>query len=149
MFLDRVTLQILQILLQSRIGIRVAMRDVNSIMIVIELQSKGKTAIIPSKFAFHIVSVVTYLPALTHPSHSFRHRSLLRVNQRLHAYIVETVGFEQVDDVEPILYVFSGVGNREEVPLRVAIGVVISRQDKIVLKLQSKSVMLLLLDHPS
>lgn len=149
MFFDRVALQIFQILLQPCVGVWVTMCNINGIVIVIKLQSKGKTAVIPSKFALHIVGVVAYLPALAHPSHSFRHRSLLRVYERLHAYVVETVGFEQIDDIEPIFHVFSGVGNREEVPLRVAIGVVISRQDEIVLKLQSKSAKWLLLDDPS
>lgn len=149
MFFDRVTLQILQIFLQSRVGVRIAVRDVYSIVIVIELQGKGKTAIISSKFALHIVGVVAYFAALTNPPHSFRHRSLLGVNERLHAYVVETVGFEQVDDVEPILYVFSGVGDREEVPLSVPVCVVISCQDEIVLKFQSKMRKLLLLDDSS
>lgn len=103
------------------------MRDVDSIIIVIELQSKGKTAIIPSEFALHVVGVVAYFSTLTHPSYSLSHRSLLGVDQRLHAYVVEAVWFEQVDDVEPILYIFSGVGDREEVPLGVSVCVVVSR----------------------
>ena len=138
MLFNGIALQILQVLLQPGVCVRIAMRDVNSIVIVVKLQGKGETAVVSSKLAFHIVCVVADLSALAHPANSFRHRSLLGVNKRLHAHVVKTVGFEQVYDVESVLHVFPGVGHRQEVPLRVAVGVVVRCQDQIVLKLQSK-----------
>lgn len=75
----------------------------------LKFKGKGQTAVISSIFSFHIVSKVTYLASFSHPAHSSVQSVSLGIDQGFHSYIVKAVRFEEVDDVEAIFYIFSGV----------------------------------------
>jgi hypothetical protein len=69
------------------------------------------------------------------PSYIFGGCILLRVKQWLHAHIVETVWLKQVNDIEPIFDILSGISNGEEIPLSMSIGIKISSKYQIILEL--------------
>jgi hypothetical protein len=75
-----------------------------------KFECEAKAAIISSKFSLHIISVVTDVSSFPNPSYSFIEGSPFRIDEWFHAYVIETVRFEEIDDVKPILNVFSGVG---------------------------------------
>ena len=108
------------------------------------LKSKreAKIAIISSKFSLHIIGIVAYISTFSNPSHASRQSSSFRINEWFHSNVIETVWLEKIDDVEAILYVFTSVGYREKVPLCVAVGIVVSCQYQIILKLWSLSIIL-------
>lgn len=99
----------------------------------LKFQGEGKTAVISAIFSFHIVGVVAYLSTFSNPSDSFVQCVPIWVDQWLHAYVVEAVRLKQVDNIEPILYIFPGISYWKEVPLGMAVGVVVSGKDQIVL----------------
>ena len=58
---------------------------------------------------------------------------LVRVDQDLHALVVETLGFDHVEHIEFDLHSFPDVAHSEEEPLGVSFGVHIILQDEVVL----------------
>jgi len=113
----------------------------------LELQSKRKTAIISSKFSFHIISIVAYICSFSDPSNSFSKCCSFWIYKRFHSYIVKWIRFEQIDYIEAIFYIFSGIGNGKEIPLCVSVGVVVGGQYQIILKLGSKLIIVVLLNN--
>lgn len=61
----------------------------------------------------------------------------LRVDQRLHAEVVDSLGLHEVLHVELVRPSLSQVGQAEVEPLRVPVGVDVERQLKVVLRLLS------------
>lgn len=102
-----------------------------------KFQCKRQTAVIPSKLSFHIICVIAYISSLSDPTNSFIQSILLRIYQRLHPHIVQTVRFQQIDNIEAILHVFSRICYWKKVPLSVAIRIIISCQHQIIFKLWS------------
>lgn len=85
---------------------------------------------------FHAVLIVAYVIAVSLPTQSaFIIRLYFRIHQRLHALVVATLGFDEVDDVEFIGNVLSSVLDLEEEPLGVIIGPVVILKNEIILKL--------------
>jgi hypothetical protein len=77
-----------QVTHQICIGVRVTMREVNSVIIVIELHAERESVVVPGIFAFHAVLVVAYVATAAEPSFSTPFSLLLRVYHGAHPMIV-------------------------------------------------------------
>lgn len=109
------------------------MGDINLIVIISESNFKLKRVIIAATFLFERVLIVGDVLAIAIPADTPGSLSLLRrVEERLLALIVAAVVFDEVDDRELILGVFSDVRNLEVKPLGVSRGVVIVLQNQCI-----------------
>lgn len=59
--------------------------------------------------------------------------ALGRMHQNFESLVIEGISLHQIEDIEFVFYVLPGVGDGEEVPLRVSTSVVIWMDDEIVL----------------
>lgn len=107
------------------------MGDINLIVIITESDFKLKRVIIAATLLFERVLIVGDVLAIAVPADTPGSLSLLRgVEERLLALVVAAVIFDEVDDGELILGVFSDVRNLEVKPLGVGRGVVIILQNQ-------------------
>ena len=61
----------------------------------------------------------------------------LGVHSGLHPEVVEGIGLHHVGDVKNVPLSLAGVGDREVVPLRVALGVVVPAEHQVVLEVEN------------
>ena len=128
----RVALQLVKIALQVCVGVRIAVGKVNNVRIVLESHRPSQSVVIACVLAPHRVLIVTNVSSAPHPAFASSLGLGLRVDQRAHAMIVETVGLHQVDDIEAILLACPRVRDAEVVPLGVASRVIVRLQDQVV-----------------
>lgn len=90
----------------------------------------------PTTLLFHAVLIIAYVLAISlPPKPTLIVRFYFRIYQWLHALIVATLWFDEVDDVELIGNVFASVLNLEEEPLGVVVCTVVILKYEIVLEL--------------
>lgn len=87
-------------------------------------------------FPLQIVLVVTDLTTITIPSNLLQFRLFLRIDQRPHPRIIQTVRLHHIYDRESILHVLPGVTHREVEPLGVTECVPVGFQYQLVFELE-------------
>ncbi len=58
---------------------------------------------------------------------------LVRIDERFHAHVIQTVGFHHVDYLEAVLHIPSSIRHRKIVPLGVSSRIIICREYQVVL----------------
>ena len=101
--------------------------------LTVKLLGEGQGVEVTSIFLFHIILKIANILTIPEPGSPLELVPFERVHENPEALVVEGLGFHQIEDVEFVLHVLSGVGNREEVPLGVSSGVVIGVDDQVVL----------------
>jgi hypothetical protein len=108
-------------------------------MSTFEFESKAERVEEVSTFPFQIVLVVTDVITVSVPAHvlimdkiTVDFRLLLRVNERHHPTVVQTVRFHQVDYHELVLHVLTSVSHRKIVPLSVTDSVPVRVQNQLI-----------------
>ena len=113
--------------------VRIAMGQIDFIVVVFEGDLKWKSVIWAASFALHRVLVITNIVAVAVPANAARTCSFFcRVEKRLLSLIVTRIWLYQIDDVEFITYIFAGVWNFEVVPLSVGCRPVIILENQII-----------------
>mmetsp|Transcript_16008 Transcript_16008/g.24820 ORF Transcript_16008/g.24820 Transcript_16008/m.24820 type:complete len:261 (-) Transcript_16008:469-1251(-) len=130
-----VSLQHVQVPLNVRVGVRVAVRQVGRVLVVLERALPGQRIVVASVLALHRVLVVADVGSRSDPSPARLLAGGFGVHERPHAVVVERVGLDKVDDIEAVVLACFGVGHAEVVPLSIPSGVVVRLQDEIVLVL--------------
>ena len=111
------------------------MSKVNGVAIVFELHGPGESVVMPRRpLPRNLVLVVANVFARSLPSFACLLRGNLRVHQRLHAVIVQTVRLQEIDDVESVRPACLRVLQTEVEPLIVCLRIVIWLQDEIILE---------------
>jgi len=111
------------------------MREVNSIVFIVELHSERKRVIVSQAFALHWVLVIADVTTCPDPAFTVLFGVDFAVHQRAHTMIVEWIRLKQVDNVKTVGSAGDRVGNSEVVPLCVSVGVVVRLQNQIIFKL--------------
>ena len=106
-----VGLQGAQVSLKLGVGVGVAVSNVDGVVIVGELQIEVECVVEPCIFPLQIVLVVAYLTTIPVPAYVLELRLLLRIDQRPHSRIIETVRFHHIDYTEAVLHILASVGN--------------------------------------
>ena len=89
----RIVLELEEVALQICEGVRIAVREVNSVKIMIELNSPGERVISASGFLRNPILIVAHITADTLPT--LAGLSILTgVHERLHAVVVQTIRLE-------------------------------------------------------
>jgi len=83
--------------------------------------------------SLHRVLVVTNVRACTNPSSTSFLGSRIWVHQRPHSMVIKRVRFDQINDIEPIVFASFCIRHTEVIPLSVTPGVVIRLQNEIIL----------------
>ena len=110
------------------------MCKIDCIILVLELHTESQRVIIALGLPLHGILVVAHILPVAVPPLTELFGFNLRIHQRLHAMIVETIRFQQIYDVEAVELVGSRVLHTEIVPLGVASRAIIWLEDKIVLE---------------
>ena len=103
-------------------------------IITLEFDCKTETTIITSTFPLQISGIIADIITIAMPSNILSLGIFLRIEYRFHSYIIETVRFKKIDNIEPIFYILPRISNREVIPLRMPIGIEICRQNEIILE---------------
>ena len=77
----------------------------------LEFESKREAGVVASVFSFHVIGEVAYLSSFPDPAHIFIQGVALGVHQRFHTHVVQTVRFQQIYDIEAVLYILPSVGH--------------------------------------
>lgn len=112
------------------------MRKVHGVVRVLGLEGECECVIRNgAAFAADVVGVIANVRSGAMPALSFQLLRLGRVAQGHQPVVVKRITLHHVYDVELVARTRDGVFNSEEKPLRVAVGVDVCLQDKIVLVL--------------
>lgn len=130
----RVTLELIQVPLEIRVGVGVAVCKVNRVVVILELDVEGKCVIVPRRLPLHWILVVTDILARTRPASAKFLGFNLRIHQWSHPVVIEAVGLQKVYNVKPIEPPCPCILDSEVIPLSVSSSIVIRLQDNIVFK---------------
>lgn len=131
-FVPRVQVDFVQVAHDVRVGVRVAVGQVDGVVVAVELDAKCQRVVMEGAFALHGVGVVADVFATANPSAIVALGVDLGVEQRFHSVVVEAVGLKQVDYIESVQLVCPRVLDHEVEPLSLPLGVVVRSQDQIV-----------------
>lgn len=77
MFASGIVFEASEILLQTSVGVGVAVGDVDAVIVMFEAQREGETAVVASELPLHVIGVVADFGALSHPSYTLAECSFL------------------------------------------------------------------------
>ena len=78
------------------------MSEVDCIIVMLELSTKGQCVVMTSSLPFHRILVVADVTTCSNPTLSVGLGINLGVHQRSHAMVVKRIWLEQIDDVEAV-----------------------------------------------
>jgi hypothetical protein len=110
------------------------MRQVNSIVIMGELNGESECVVVACILPLHRVLVVANVTTSSVPSLAIPLGFMLRVNHWTHPMVVERIRLHKVYDVEAIGFARSCVFDSEIVPLSVPPGVVVRLKNQVILE---------------
>mmetsp|Transcript_43346 Transcript_43346/g.41753 ORF Transcript_43346/g.41753 Transcript_43346/m.41753 type:complete len:541 (-) Transcript_43346:140-1762(-) len=125
-----------EVIAEVGVGEGEAVGEVDLVQVRVEFMDEGEGVVIASHFQVlpaEAILVVKDVAPYSMPSFVLVLFGVLGEGEDLHAVVVEGVGFGEVDDVEADFLALPGVGDPEEVPLGVAVGVDVVLQDEVVL----------------
>jgi hypothetical protein len=128
-----VRLQNVEVPLKVSVSIGITMREVDSVLVMLEAALPGQGVVVPRILSLHRVLVVADVTSCSDPPTPRLLGGGLGVHQWPHAMIIERVWLDEVDNIEPIILSSLRVGHAEVVPLSVASRVVIWLQDQVIL----------------
>ena len=125
-----VLFELCKVSLKIRVGVWVTMRKVDGIAIMVKLDAEGQRVVVTAwLLLLDRILVVANVLADSLPASSGEHRFLVGVHQRLHTVVVQTIGLQEVDDVEPIGTASTRILKAEIEPLVVDLSIIIWLQN--------------------
>lgn len=112
------------------------MSHINFIVIIQELNLECQSVIEATALLLQGVLEIAYVLSITIPTNPLAITllcSFLRVEQWLHALVVGTLWFNQIDEIELVSCSSAGISDSEIIPLSISSSVVIILQDQIIL----------------
>ena len=97
------------------------MREVNSIIVVLKCDRPSERIEMKVAFSLDRILVVAHLASISHPSLFVSLGLNLRVHERLHPMIVETIWLEQIDNIKLVRLACSRVADPKIEPLSLAL----------------------------
>ena len=128
--------QVLEQLCAVRVGVWIAMRHINFIIVVLKLHLESKCVIETSSFLLQRILEITNVLSISIPSDALSIiavRHLFRVNKRLHTLVVRTLRFYQIHKIELVSCEFLCVLNSKIKPLSISSCVMVILKNEIIL----------------
>ena len=125
----RVRLAPAYVSLHIRVSVRIAMRQVDRVVVVLEGCRKCQRKVVEGAFSLETIRIVADVLSAAPPALVVTLCVDLRVNKRLHAVVVEAVRLDKVDDVEAVEAIGSSIRHSEVEPLRLAARIIIVLQN--------------------
>lgn len=100
---------------------------------MLELALPSECVVIALVFTFHGVLIVADVVAASDPASASFLSLGVGVHQRSHAVVVKRIWFDEIDDVESVVFAGFGVRYSKVIPLGVTSSIVIRFKNKIVL----------------
>jgi hypothetical protein len=102
------------------------MSDVDLIVVVAQSHFKGEGVVITTSFFLHRILIVGDIITITVPAYASRAISLFYgINEGLLPLVIAAIRFYEIDNVEPVAYVFFHICDAEVKPLGVVCRLVV------------------------
>ena len=105
----RVCLQLVQVLRQISVRVRIAVREVDHIAVMLKHDAPRQSVVVAGILPLHCILVIADVPTSTDPAFAGLAGFRLAVDERAHSVVVQAIRLHQVNDVEPVKFPSGGV----------------------------------------
>lgn len=124
-----VSLKHVEVPLKISVGVWVAVRQINCILVVLKRALPGQCVVIPSIFTLHRILIIADIVADSDPPTSSFLSWCIRIHQGSHSMVIKWVRLDQVNNIESIVLTSLGVTDTEVVPLSIPSRVIVRLQN--------------------